>query len=214
MGRGVIDENLLRDAFAYRTTEDIYDEEDGVNESQRRNDKGKVKKEEKASFSSNISRRSSRGEDLGTGTWSGIGTGTGAALRGSNGTGIVQKLRSQTASSSNSRCSSPTVRRSFSKDTGTDGSKIQDSTASDGTVERRGQYAVSSIRRCSTGNAGVLSGSINMDVAGMVSDFESGSTMRRLQRELTASKHSLDRSTKAIETISNSYLSGDLGPRK
>jgi hypothetical protein len=210
LARTVIDENLLRDAFAYRTTED--DEEEGENESKRNNDKGRVRIEEKGSACS-ISRMSSIGEDAGTGTGIGIGMGAGLASRGGNGSGIVQKLRSQTASSSNSRCSSPSLRRSCSKDTGTEGSKVHDTTLSESTVERRGQYAISSIRRCSTGNSGGHSNS-KIDVEGIVSDFESGSTVRRLQRELIASKHSLDRSAKTVETISNCYHGDDLGSRK
>jgi hypothetical protein len=208
LARTVIDENLLRDAFAYRTTED--DEEEGENESKRNNDKGRVRIEEKGS-SCSISRMSSIGEDAGTGI--GIGMGAGLASRGGNGSGIVQKLRSQTASSSNSRCSSPSLRRSCSKDTGTEGSKVHDTTLSESTVDRRGQYAISSIRRCSTGNSGGHSNS-KIDVEGIVSDFESGSTVRRLQRELIASKHSLDRSAKTVETISNCYHGDDLGSRK
>jgi hypothetical protein len=208
LARTVIDENLLRDAFAYRTTED--DEDEGENESKMNNDKGRVRIEVKGS-SCSISRMSSIGEDAGTGI--GIGMGAGPASRGGNGSGIVQKLRSQTASSSNSRCSSPSLRRSCSKDTGTEGSKVHDTTLSESTVERRGQYAISSIRRCSTGNSGGHSNS-NIDVEGIVSDFESGSTVRRLQRELIASKHSLDRSAKTVETISKSYHGDDLGSRK
>jgi hypothetical protein len=208
LARKVIDENLLRDAFAYRTAADIDDEEEGVNKSQRKNDKGRTRKEDKGSSSSN-NRKFSKGEDTGAGT----GTGAGTASRGGNSSGIVQKLRSQTASSSNSRCSSPTVRRSISKDTGTDGYMV-----SDGAAERGRQNSVSSIRKCSTGNSGGHdnnnSNSNSIDVEGIVSDFETGSTVKRLQKELVASKHSLDRSTKAIEIISNSYLREDLGSRK
>lgn len=206
MARKVIDENLLRDAFAYRTAEDIDDEEEGVNKSHRKNDKGRARKEDKGSSSRN-NQKFSKGEDTGA------GTGAGTASRGGNSSGIVQKLRSQTASSSNSRCSSPTVRRSISKDTGTDGYMV-----SDGAAERGRQNSVSGIRKCSTGNSGGhdnnSSNSNSIDVEGIVSDFESGSTVKRLQKELVASKHSLDRSTKAIEIISNIYLREDLGSRK
>ena len=208
MARTVIDENLLRDAFAYRTTED--DEEEAAIESKTNSDKGRVRIEEKGS-SSNISRMSSIGEDAGTGM--GLGTGTGTASRGGHCSGIVQKLRSQTASSSNSRCSSPSLRRSCSKDTGTDGSKVHDISVSESIVERRGQYSVSNIRRCSTGNSGGHRSS-NMDIEGIVTDFEGGSTMRRLQRELTASKHSVDFSAKTTEAIFDSYHGEDHGSRK
>lgn len=207
MARKVIDENLLRDAFAYRTAEDI-DDEEGVNKSHRKNDKGRTRKEDKGSSSSN-NQKFSKGEDTGAGA--GTGTGAGTASRGGNSSGIVQKLRSQTASSSNSRCSSPTVKRSISNDTGTDGYMV-----SDGAAERGKHNSVSSIRKCSTGNSGGHdnNNSNSIDVEGIVSDFESGSTVKRLQKELVASKHSLDRSTKAIEIISNSYLREDLRSRK
>ena len=173
--------------------EDIGNRRLNDSERSRDRDRDEERYNEIGSIYSN-SRNSAKGADLVAGM---------GASRGGNGSGIVQKLRSQTQSSSNSRSSSPTRRKSCSKNVEEDRSKVRDTTVSDSAVESRGNNLNS--RKCSTGNSN------SIDMKSILDDFEGGNTLKRLQKELAESKESLHRSKKAIEDISNSFRREDLG---
>ena len=173
--------------------EDIGNRRLNDSERSRDRDRDEERYNEIGSIYSN-SRNSAKGADLVAGM---------GASRGGNGSGIVQKLRSQTQSSSNSRSSSPTRRKSCSKNVEEDRSKVRDTTVSDSAVESRGNNLNSRI--CSTGNSN------SIDMKSILDDFEGGNTLKRLQKELAESKESLHRSKKAIEDISNSFRREDLG---
>lgn len=224
-GKG-IDDDLLREAFAYTSKNDGQDIrkeevkrsgggklarggssqfstdregkiiEDTGQRSRDRDSQGSVDRSSWRSQSEPFS--SSHIDPPSKGSTSGSdGTGSGPRRQG----GVVQKLRSKTLSNSSDSASSDFQKRG---DATIDVSRGQSLSGSkNGSKDGDGAaFAVSSVSCEEDRNSRKNK---KADMHSLVTNFEKGLTLKRLQMELSESKESLDKSREAIQSISDSF---------
>ena len=225
MSGKVIDDDLLREAFAYTAKNDG---QDSRKEEVKRSSGGKTARAGSTQFSfdregktsDDASVRSRDRDSKGNGdrgswrsqsepfTSSHIdqpskGSTFGSELAGQGArrvSGVVQKLRSKTLSNSSDSASTDFKRGDSMSDVSRGHSliggkdRVRDG---DGAV-----FAVSSVSCEEDRNSRK---SKKADLHSLVTNFEKGLTLKRLQMELSESKESLDKSREAIQSISDSF---------